>query len=110
MEKNTKFLCEHCEVVAEHELLLAMRGKGVIEYISVCSVCMSISFHKIKAEDAEIKKIEHVHFLCGGCHMRVRGKIISEKEENAEYRGKREKYVEVTVQCSRCHKKTDLTI
>ncbi len=87
-----------------------MRGRGVIQYVSVCSVCMSVSLHGVKAEESEIRAIEHIHFLCGVCNMRVRGKIISEKEESTEYKGKREKYIEIIVQCLRCHKTKKLAL
>lgn|GEM_PF-3036310 len=110
MEKNTRFFCEHCEVTSEHELLYPTRTKGMIQYTAVCSVCMWVSPHNIKASESEIKAVQYIHFLCGACHMHVLGKIVSEKEETIEHRGKQEKFSEITVECLRCHKKKEMIL
>lgn len=110
MEKNTRFLCEHCEVTSEHELLYPTRMRGMIQYTAICSICMWVSPRSIKANESEIKAVQHIHFLCGACHMHVLGKIISEKEEKTEYRGRWEKFNEIVVECLRCHKKKEITL
>ncbi len=111
MEENAKFLCEHCGVLTDHELLFPVRGSGVIRYVSVCGICFTQSAHETKATNEEIRAVKYAHYLCF-CGINVRGKIISEKDGMTRVRGKEIKYTEIVVECPRpgCHKKKELIV
>jgi len=88
-----------------------MRGNGTVQYVSVCSICITRSIHVVEATDEKIKAVRYVHYLCF-CGIHVRGKIVFEKEGSMNYHGKSKKFTEIIAECPRphCHKKRELII